>query len=118
MLHTDNNTIPTQALLRLRYYLIHINSYLDNHKSNIIFASSRTEKQPFSYDLNIPLGLPAPLPNNAGNRVVIMVDNDSIEKQYPIHATLLHEISHIHAGAHRIFCFCRATSTLRTLAPS
>lgn len=39
------------------------------------------------------------LPNDAGNRVVIMVDNDRVEKHYPMHVTILHEISHIQAGA-------------------
>ncbi|WP_406704061.1 hypothetical protein [Sodalis sp.] len=97
VLHTQDDLILTQAILRLRYYLISLNDYLRHHKTNILFASSRTPGQPFSYDPTIPLGVT--LPNDAGNRVVIMVDNDRVEKHYPMHVTILHEISHIQAGA-------------------
>lgn len=31
--------------------------------------------------------------------MVIRVDNDRVEKNYPMHVTILHEISHIQAGA-------------------
>ncbi|MGL9723504.1 MAG: hypothetical protein ACR5LH_07605 [Sodalis sp. (in: enterobacteria)] len=66
VLHTQDDLILTQAILRLRYYLISLNDYLRHHKTNILFASSRTPGQPFSYDPTIPLGVT--LPNDAGNR--------------------------------------------------
>lgn len=98
VLQTDDETIISQAMARLRYHTGQIVSYFETTKNSIIFATCSTVAHPYAYRAESPMGFT--YADDVKSRIIIMADNfytSQTLSTLPRH-TALHEISH-HSGS-------------------